>query len=522
MKHYSSLRIFLLIFIMAGFLSCERVEQPTEPELPPQREITIPFEQELPLTQFFPELESNPSIKNAHGKYYIALGTQTWNENFKVGEVFIPAQTCEPVLLRADKVIYRDEPWWRLSTSGVFVINQQIPEEFETIAGANCKSKFRLHIALDETSPYNSVTLSWFTIEFNFAMRAKLAQGSEIPTITLTKEGTDIDFNLNFVSGENHFKGQDGKLYFTAEPKFSATITSTVKDSPDLAPDFIRIICTLEMERIDFEQCDLSYSSIIFPEKEVRCEPFPLPSFLSGIGSDLYFNGAEIFIHYQNTIPSSLLKMSFPDVRNNPSFQLSYPDNYALIPKHDGWDRPGYEEKAFSALEEIFRVPAKDRTLTPRMIARACMNESKRMQVTPGQEYGMSLDAEWRLPLAFAGEMTGISMRTETIYMDGDQLDAPGNGTHSIGITLRSRLPFDCIATPVFTVEGDDPVSLDNFIVEGYKLPWFEYTFTPGKDHWKASLYFIITPSAIISTPFGSDQSLILNTAYFTANLKKD
>ena len=84
-----------------------------------------------------------------------------------------------------------------------------------------------------------------------------------------------------------------------------------------------------------------------------------------------------------------------------------------------------------------------------------------------------------------------------------------------------NHLPFDCVITPVFTLEGKDPVNLEAFTLKGYDYgPWYEHTFTPGKDHWKASLYFIITPSDILNTQFGRNQSLILKDTRFTANLK--
>jgi hypothetical protein len=82
-----------LLFILAGFLACERPEQPAGPEenekpveQPKQREEAIPFQQELLLTQLFPELVSNPNIQEAYDQFFISLGTQSWSESFKVGE----------------------------------------------------------------------------------------------------------------------------------------------------------------------------------------------------------------------------------------------------------------------------------------------------------------------------------------------------------------------------------------------------------------------------------------------------
>ena len=531
----NSLQTCLLLFSLTGCLfSCELPERPEEKkpeeekekpvEQPQQREEEIPFQQEILLTQLFPELESNPNIHEQYERYYMSLGTQTWSEHFKVDEVYIPAQTSEPVLLQAEKVENKYRTW-RLRSTGMLVLNQCVPEGFESIEFASCQATFRLHFALDESAPYEAVTLSWLSVDFPSWLDAEPAEGEDIPAIKISKEGADIEFKLKNLYGPEYFEGMDGKSYITGETTFSATVTAAAEDAlkPSATPPAsIRIKCSLETERIDFDQCNLSFSSFEFPWKEVKGEPFPLPSFLSGIGSDMFFDGAEIYIRYQNDIPSAHIEMSFPDVSNNPAFQVHYPSNYALIPRHDGWDRPGYDEKSVPALQDIFRKPAQDGTLTPRMNVRAAI-EGSFMQVTPKKEYSMSLETEWRIPLAFSGKMTGFSTQTETIYLDGDKLDAPGSGTHAIGMTFMNHLPFDCVVTPVFTLEGNDPVFLDDFtLVAYYSGPWYEHTFTPGKDHWKASLYFIITPTKIISTQFGINQSITLKDTRFTANLNNE
>lgn len=514
MTHHANLKIFIPILVMAGLLSCEKPEQPGGSELPTQLKKELPFEQKLPLTKFFPELESNPRInKTEYNSYYISLGTQTWNESFKVGEVFIPAQTIGPLLFEADKVVYQNTTWWYLDSTKPFAINQQIPEEFTTLSRADVEEKFRLHIALDETSPFESVTLSNFRAAFGYkALETNPSGGLSIPSLTLTKEGTDFDFNLTRLSGEDYFKGQDGKLYFNAEVFFSATITVGANTIPDPAPESIPILCTLQMDRIDFEKCKLSISSLSFPEKELKGEPFPLPSFLSGLGKDFFFYGPEIYVHYKNTIPSSILKVSVPGVKNSPEIQVRYPDNYVLKPEHDGMGRTGYNSMVFSALKDIFRTPSEDGTLTPRMTVKPAMDrEARSISVTPGAEYTISLEADWQLPLLFSGEMTGISVQTAPIYMDGEKLNTPGSGTYLIQSTLQNYLPFDCTVTPVFTLEDNEPVFLDEFTSKAnYYGYTFKHTFTSTKDHWKASLYFIITPSKIIHSSFSYDHCMTL------------
>lgn len=59
--------------------------------------------------------------------------------------------------------------------------------------------------------------------------------------------------------------------------------------------------------------------------------------------------------------------------------------------------------------------------------------------------------------------------------------------------------------------EDNEPVFLDEFTSKAnYYGHEFEHTFTATKDHWKASLYFIITPSKLISHTFSNDNSMVL------------
>ena len=137
------------------------------------------------------------------------------------------------------------------------------------------------------------------------------------------------------------------------------------------------------------------------------------------------------------------------------------------------------------------------------------------------EEYTISLEADWQLPLLFSGKMTGISVQTAPIYMDGEKLNTPGSGTYLIQSTLQNDLPFDCTVTPVFTLEDNEPVFLDAFTSKAnYYGYTFKHTFTSTKDHWKASLYFIITPAKFVSVQFDRSQNMVLKDALFTANLR--
>ena len=528
-----------LVIALAGILSCGREnrpiqqEEPEKPaEQPKQREEALSFQQELSLVQLIPELESNPLItEDKNQDFFLSLGTQSCDETFQVGPLYLPAQVSEPVFLNADQSVSGTRAW-TLRSTGFLVISLILPEGCEELESADCQAAFRLHFSLDENAPYRKVSLSRISVQFPDWLRATPVGGS-IPNMELTKEGTDVEFNLTALYGAEHFVDAEGKYCLSAETTFSASVSAAAEDALDPSaetPASVRLRCAFESGRIDFSNGYLIFTELEFPRKEMKGEPVPLPSFLSGVGSEIIVDGPQVLVRYSEDLPfTNTVEATFPDLPNRSPFYLHSSGEYLLMPRYDGWDRGEIINTEIPALREIFRQPASDGTLTPRMTVRPVVEGSDAfatpfvgMVVVPGKEYHMALEAEWSLPLAFSGTMTGISGRTETLRLDGDELDAPGAGTHEIGMTLMSELPFDCLATPVFTLEGSDPVFLDDIKVEGYRGgPWFHHAFTPGKDHWKASLYFIITPTNILSTQFRRNQSLVLKDALFTANLSK-
>ena len=113
--------------------------------------------------------------------------------------------------------------------------------------------------------------------------------------------------------------------------------------------------------------------------------------------------------------------------------------------------------------------------------------------------------------------------------MKGSSLGASAGRTHRIEQKIGNSLPFDCRVTPVFTMEGKEPVFLDEFILDrnaykysdgfnGYSL---SYDFTPEKDDWKATLYYIVTPTnGKGEVFFRSPNGLIVVKSLFTTNIK--
>ena len=513
-------------FCLAGLFSCERAEQPEEPVvLPPQREEALPYEQELSLVQLIPELESNPSIREENGAFFLPLGKQTWSETFQVDSCFIPAQTSSPVFLTAESSTSGSRTWTLYSTE-YLAIKYCLPKGCRELGFADCPATFRLHLSLDGASSYRKVFLSELSIQFPSWLRAAPVGGS-IPAMTLTEEGADIEFSLTNIYEPTGFTGEDGTHYLSAQTTFYAQVTASAEDALSPSNDSsapIRLRCSFDSDRIDFGKSNLIYSDLEFPGKELKGEPVALPSFLTGTGSDVSLTGPQILIRYTQGFPfRASFEGAFPDLKDSPSFQLTSSGNYLLLPRQDGWSRPGIIGKEVSALQELFRKPAPDGTLTPRMTVRPVVPGTS-MIAMPGKEYSMDAEAEWTLPISFTGKMAGISVRTETLNLDGDELDAPGAGTHEIGMTFANYFPFDCVITPVFTLEGNSPVFLDDLVVKGWRgfLPWFHYAFNPGKDHWKASLYFIITPAEGLGMQFNRSHNLTLKDARITVNVREE
>lgn len=522
-----------LILLAWGLFSCERQdiaekteetdETDTPVVIPPQRVEIISFQQELSLVQLIPELESNPHIQEENGQFFIPLGTQSWSMDYTIDPIYLPAQTSDPVFLTAEQ----STPGvgaWKLNTSGVFVLNLILPEGCTKLHDADCQSTFRLHLALDETTPYRKLILSKISIQFPSWLHATPVEGS-IPAMELTKEGKDIEFKLTSLYDPVGFVGEDGQHYLSAQIGFSASVAAAAGYALDPSanpPASIRLACFFESGRIDLPSCGLRLSNLIFPKEEQKGDPVPCPSFLSGEGSDIVLNDPRILIHYVQELPFyAYFEGSFPNLQDNPTFILSSSGNYLLMPRLDGWYRQGINNMDVPAMLDLFRAPGTEGKLIPYMSFRTVATAEAGFY-SSGKEYGMDVEAEWYIPLSYTGRLAGVSGQTETLHLDGDELNAPGTGTHEIGLTLMSTFPFHCVVTPVFTLDGQDPVYLEDIIVKGWSGgPWFHHAFSPGKDHWRASLYFIVTPTDGLGIQFSRSHSLVLKDTRMTINLKE-
>ena len=106
----------------------------------------------------------------------------------------------------------------------------------------------------------------------------------------------------------------------------------------------------------------------------------------------------------------------------------------------------------------------------------------------------MSIKATWMLPLAFLGHPT-MELETPALVIDSEELNTSSTHNYQIEQEISGDLPFDCRITPVFKMEGKEPVLLDDFPLDKNNKVKVTHQFSPSKKFWKASLHYIVTPT---------------------------
>ena len=204
------------------------------------------------------------------------------------------------------------------------------------------------------------------------------------------------------------------------------------------------------------------------------------------------------------------------------SFELDGNGKNLYFAHSDHTYREGIYNQEVNALENLFSLPAPGGVLRPSLLFRPPVTAESAILV-PGEEYTMCATAEWMLPLAYTGTLDVASASTPPYKLDGTSLGAAANYPHLVKQYFGSCLPFDCRITPVFTMEGEAPVYLDEFTLSknsrGYE---FSYRFIPTKDPWRATLHFILTPTVGWDEFFIQERFMDITDSRFSANLKGD
>ena len=487
---------------------------------PPARTQDLPFSETLSLVDFFPELADSPSIvEDDLLGYCLALGEQDWSMPFSMAPAFVPSQEYSLRVPVAPQVSSNK----RYLDTVQYVVLEDISlpgTGCDHLEFGECESLFKLTIALDGEAPYRKVSLSRLKIEFPYWFPASYVDG-ELPDVTVTPDGIDLVFRLVSVYDPAQFFDKNDRRCWSIETAISAVVTAVSENAvvPDADRTPLDLHFTFGFDRIDFSRYGLLFDDFTFPAETVDGEGIRLPSFLTAAGTDIALPEPYILLETHNSIPFSSvrLKGSFSIGDNQAEFIVQDNGKFMLMSRLDGIYREGIANRDISALGKLFRFPVKDGILRPSFTFQPIVESFGTFE--PGRLYEMSVRSESLLPLSFTGNLAWEGIATAPLQIAGDPKDAPARSTHEIRQSLTNKLPFDCRVTPVFTMEGESPVYLEDFVVPAWDYGRsFTYRFTPATDPWKATLYYIVTPSEGKKIYFRKDYDLTVSETQVTFN----
>lgn len=505
-----------ILLCLSLCFSCKEKEEPA----PPYKDTVFPAQDLLYLSQVLPELEEFPSIQyNEELGYYIPLGTREWSRSLAVDPVSIPAQSCS---FSVDAFRYEADDFSGWEVSDTWIIDlEDIPAN---LSWGQCPSTFRMTLSLGDDAPYRKVTVSDMIITFpsGFTAHAEGA-GYFLPDLEVTAEGTDVIFQLDALGFSDQLIVQDGKRCFPVPTSVFALVSARPEDAVGPGaemPATLSLRSAFEFDRIDFTYCDLAFPDLSFPPEELVWDPVRLPSFLCGEGTDVDLTHFRVLFDYRNDIPmvfhvdavasSGDRKAAFTAEGNDIDYMfLAY-----LASNH----HEGYHNVHVPALGTLIRSPFPGGAVQPSLLLQPVYGTSG--YVVPGQEYSMRVKAEMVLPLAFDGPIDVGSFTTPAVLMNGVTLGGRAHYKQRFALTLGSGLPLDCRVTPVFTMEGEAPRYLDEFILDKYdRSAELSLVFVPTKDDWTATIHFIVTPLRGWNEPIFNDYRMDVMKFLFSANL---
>ena len=503
-------RLFLSVSTLAcllASLSCNKEDK----TLPVQTK-DVPFEEAIGLSTLFPELETMSSIQyDEKTGYYIPFTQIEWNQGWTSGPVFIPSQTLS---FDTKATLAGDAGWYVNDISDVVLSDVQLPSLATKFSWGNCYSAVKLHIALDENVPYQKVILHDFSVRFPDGFMARLdgAEGGVIRNLEVTAEGVDVPIWLSSIQNPEQFEDNDGKTCFSVGTGFEACVSVSPEDAAgavSVKPSELNFRCTLEFEQVDFVSCRLSFQEDATPVAgSFEWNAAKLPSFLCGENADITLSNPRIVLDYQSDFPFSWARHDFA---------VLYGDDKA------GFSCSGPSGQITETLEPFFHSPFREGNLQPEFFYQPVLTGEA--PIVPGQNYSMRAKIDLAVPLAFTGNIDAKAVSTPSLQLNGDALGAPANSTHMIKQKVGSTLPVDCRITPVFTMEGEEPVSLDEFILDAkHREVEFSHSFRPAKDHWTATLSYLVTPIRGTGEYLmkADRQCLTVGDCSFTANYREE
>ena len=503
--HHGLLLSTCALLGLSAILSCNKEDK----TLPVKTE-DIPFEKAIGLDDLFPEfreLERTTSVQyDEQMGYYIPFAHIDWNQGLAIGPVFIPSQTLS---FDAKATRTGDADWYVNDRSGNVLSDVQLPSFATKFSWGNCFSAVKLHIALDENVPYRKVILHDFSVRFPDGFMARLdgAEGGVIRNLEVTAEGVDVPIWLSSIQNPEQFEDNDGKTCFSVETVFEARVSVSTEDAAGVNASELDFHCTLAFDQVDFNSCRLSFQKDATPVAgSFEWMATKLPSFLCGENADITLTNPRIALEYQSDIPFSESRFDFALVCGDDKAEFSF---------------SGLSGKKTEVLGTLFHSPFCEGNLQPELFYQPVLTGDATF--VPGQNYSMRAKADLMVPLAFTGHIDAKAVSTPTFWLHGDALGAPANYTHMIKQEIGSTLPVDCRITPVFTMEGEEPVFLDEFILDAqHREVAFSHQFRPTKDGWEATLHYIVTPINGNGELFTKDRGLTIANTVFAANLEKN
>ena len=518
------LRILTIIgtFVcLSLFLSCEKKKE--EP-VPVTKTIHVFDNDFIGLDKLIPELVIYEDIKyDEQMGYFVSFRDEEWEHILALAPVFIPAQSV-PCSFKAGQ---SGSGWEADASQQIIVSDIGLPggSGYSDLIQGECDGVFKMNLSLGENVPYRKVTLTDFTVTFPQWFQAQAE--STNPELEVTTEGTVVIFRLNSVQDPARFIDEKGQMCFSIDFSIRAHATVSPEDyvgpGPEMPSD-LDFHCSVEFDRIDFTACDLQFEEVYFNEDRVSYLG-ALPGFFWGEGADLRFTSPRLLIDYVNDFPYTSSRVDvvafFEDEYERQTVKFSLADNgkYLYMPKADGIRREGIQTVEIGDMEKMLRSPLPHGALFARLLLQPVFSTSGTF--VPGQEYLMSVKADWMLPLAFLGH-PAMDLETPSLVIDGEELKASSGSPFQIEQEISGSLPFDCRITPVFKLEGEDPVILDDFPLDKNTKVKVTHRFIPTQKYWKASLHYIVTPSEGKNEFFLKDHGIVVENSILTMNPKVD
>ena len=427
--------------------------------------------------------------------YYSSFRDEEWEHTLAMS-AFIPAQSV-PCTFKASQSA---SGWDADSAQQIVLSDICLPggsSDSDLIHG-ECNSVFKMKLSLGENVPYRKVTLSDFEVTFPEWFRAKAE--SIDPKLEVTSEGTVVSFRLNSIQDPARFIDEKDRRCFSLDLSFHAHATVSPEDYIGPAsenPSDLDFLCSVEFDRIDFTTCDLQFQEVYFSQDRVSYLGV-LPGFFWGENADIRFTSPRLLIDYVNDFPYTSSRVDvvafFEDEydRQTVTFSLSDNGKYLYMPKADGIQREGIQTIEIGDMEKMLSSPLPNGALFARLLLQPVFSTSGTF--VPEQEYLMSIKATWMLPLAFLGHPT-MELETPALVIDSEELNTSSTHNYQIEQEISGDLPFDCRITPVFKMEGKEPVLLDDFPLDKNNKVKVTHQFSPNGKFWKASLHYIVTPT---------------------------